>query len=182
MSELLIRIDHSLFLFINHLPHNFILDGIFSFFSFVGFYGAIWIILALILFLFDRIKNQREIITLMAVVFMELILIELVLKNFFVRMRPELIFPEAIKVLPPSITYSFPSGHAAIGFASASILSANRKKMAILFYILAFLIAFSRIYLGKHYPIDVLVGALIGLVIGFISIKITKQIKFKEYF
>jgi undecaprenyl-diphosphatase len=60
-------------------------------------------------------------------------------------------------------TSSFPSGHAATSFACAYVLARAAPRFAILFYVLAALIAFSRSYVGVHYPLDVIAGALIGL-------------------
>jgi undecaprenyl-diphosphatase len=64
-------------------------------------------------------------------------------------------------------SYSFPSGHAAASFVAAYLLSKKDKKRAWVYYVVALLISFSRIYLGKHYPSDVLAGALIGTLIGW---------------
>ena len=58
---------------------------------------------------------------------------------------------------------SFPSSHAANAFALAAVFAARRKRLAILFYLLASLVGFSRIYLDRHFLSDVLVGAIIGL-------------------
>ena|SRR3990167_3117704 len=182
MLAQILNLDRQIFIYINHLPHTPLLNDIFLFFSLVGVYGVIWIILSFILFITDKIKNQKEILTLLLSIFMELFVVELLMKNYFARVRPEYVFKNIIKVLSISSTYSFPSSHAALGFASAYVLAANRRKYQLLFYGLATLIAFSRIYLGKHYPSDVLTGAVIGVVTGWVSVKITKSIKMKEYF
>jgi undecaprenyl-diphosphatase len=61
------------------------------------------------------------------------------------------------------LTYSFPSGHAAGSFAAAATLAHVWAPGRAVFWGLAALIAFSRIYAGVHYPLDVLGGALLGL-------------------
>ena len=66
---------------------------------------------------------------------------------------------------------SFPSGHAALVFVTAVILHRLYGKRLWVLYPLAFLIAFSRIYVGAHFPSDVLAGALIGIVVGLIFSK-----------
>ena len=69
--------------------------------------------------------------------------------------------------------FSFPSGHTAISFCVACVLFRNLpKKWGSLFLILAVLIAFSRLYLGMHYPSDVLAGALTGTFFSFVAEKI----------
>lgn len=73
--------------------------------------------------------------------------------------------------------YSFPSCHAANTFAFATIigLSLNCKRISVALYIWAFLNSYSRIYLGVHYPIDLMIGARIGIVIGLLFYAIFKK-------
>jgi undecaprenyl-diphosphatase len=61
---------------------------------------------------------------------------------------------------------SFPSGHATMAFASATVLSYFKPRWAPAFFLLAVAIGYSRVYVGVHYPLDVLGGALLGLLIG----------------
>ena len=64
-------------------------------------------------------------------------------------------------------SYSFPSGHATISFACAVVLAAAIPRLAVAFYVLAGAIAWSRVVVGVHYPLDVLGGALLGLGVGW---------------
>jgi undecaprenyl-diphosphatase len=62
--------------------------------------------------------------------------------------------------------WSFPSGHATTAFAGAVALSYLWRRAAPLFFLLAAAIAFSRVYVGVHYPGDVLAGAALGSLVG----------------
>ena len=64
---------------------------------------------------------------------------------------------------PPSNAYSFPSGHTATSFACATVLAVFAPRWRVAFFVLAALIALSRVYNGLHYPTDVLAGAVLGV-------------------
>ena len=72
--------------------------------------------------------------------------------------------PEPLLEAPS--TFSFPSGHATVAFACATVLALAVPRLRWWLYALAALIAFSRVYVGVHYPGDVLVGALLGVAIA----------------
>jgi undecaprenyl-diphosphatase len=63
---------------------------------------------------------------------------------------------------PPATTHSFPSGHTSTSVACALVLSSFAPRLRPLLYVLAALIAFSRLYNGDHFPLDVLGGAVVG--------------------
>ena len=91
------------------------------------------------------------------------------LKELTSRPRPFIAHPEPDPLMGTSLDVSFPSGHAATSFAGATVLALAHRRAAVPLYLLAALIAWSRVYVGVHYPGDVLVGAVLGVGIGLVS-------------
>lgn len=89
-----------------------------------------------------------------------------VIKDLVRRPRPFMSLAD-VNSLAAGKGFSFPSGHATIAFMAAFILSRYFKKPFWLF-LLASLVAVSRVYLGVHYPIDVVAGSCLGLVLGYV--------------
>jgi undecaprenyl-diphosphatase len=69
---------------------------------------------------------------------------------------------------------SFPSGHTQIAFGVATYLASRFKKYWWLFYSGAVCMGISRIYVGSHFPMDVLAGAIVGMLVSLIMIKLAK--------
>ena len=92
-------------------------------------------------------------------------------KIIFHRKRPEESYPNEVYVISPTHGRSFPSGHASLAFATATTLALEYKKWYIVVpaYLWAGSIGYSRMYLGKHYPSDVLAGAAVGVGSGYLS-------------
>lgn len=177
MLNLLLNIDKFLTTLIFSLPHNFILNYFFGFFSVKGVYIFIWIILFLYLILIEEKKDKSFIFYFIASLLISGLLV-FTMKNLIKRPRPYY-QPPTTSRQPPAANYptdySFPSGHAAISFAAAGILAFFDKKRKKYFYAIALIIAFSRVYLGYHYLYDVLAGAFLGWLTSSLLIKLSHQ-------
>jgi len=148
----------------NLIPHNQFFNYFFSFFSLKGNSIFVWILVIIITLILEEKKHpglskrDKKFLLLFSLAFLGTALfVTFPLKNLFERLRP--ITATAFQC--PS-DYSFPSGHTATAFAAASILNYFDKKRKWFYYVVALLISFSRIYLGCHYFLDVITGAIIG--------------------
>ncbi len=91
-----------------------------------------------------------------------------VLKSAFARPRPFMVVPNAI-VFQLESGWSFPSGHTSRVFSLLPSTKGMNRKMRLLGYSLAILVGFSRIYIGLHYPLDLVAGAALGIAAGRIT-------------
>ena len=102
----------------------------------------------------------------------------LCLKNVFARTRPyDLPGAEVTLLVAKLSDYSFPSGHTLACFEMASVLMlTHRKSLGWPTLVIASAVAFSRLYLFVHYPTDVLAGALLGTLFGFVGVTLGRRL------
>lgn len=93
-----------------------------------------------------------------------------VLKRLVQRRRPYFIHTHARRIVAPLRDHSFPSGHTACAFAMAGVISAFAPQVAALVWSAASLVGISRLYLGHHYPLDVIAGIITGWASAGISL------------
>ena len=104
-----------------------------------------------------------------------------ILKPFFERVRPSHMSIEGLNLLvSKGGKWSMPSNHASNMFSLAVILSYFYGRFKVILFFLATVIAISRVYVGVHYPGDVIIGALIGYIISWTVITIWVIIKMRE--
>ena len=131
-------------------------DTIFVALTHIGSFGIVWFTLAVIATL--RLRRPLIFPLVVAAYFLAAAITD-VLKLVIDRHRPV-----DHPLVPALATHSFPSGHAATSFACAATLATFvSRRGQIVLYVLAAAIAYSRVYVGVHYPLDVLAGAAIGL-------------------
>ncbi len=175
----ILRFDSTFFLLLNHLPHNALFNTFGIGLSAIGTAGIVWIALGVILFFREEKKDHLFFAPILLSAGASWILVEKIIKPFVARPRPTLEMGAIILGLDLA-DFSFPSGHATIAWALATVLAHKEPKYKLFFFILAFLISFSRIYIGKHYPLDVIAGGVLGWGIGRITL-LFKQQFFKRY-
>ncbi len=141
------------------------LDGVMWALSAAGRGGLVWIAIAVALVAWRRLRLSALIPLLLALLLATLAA-DQVLKPIVERQRPFAATPQVEVIGGRPQDSSFPSGHATNAFAAACVLSIVGTEPAALWWLLAALIAYSRVYLGVHYPLDVLAGAVIGIGCG----------------
>lgn len=152
-------------------------EGLSKALSFLGEAGMFWILLTLALMAFK--KTRRDGIYCGVSILLTFIVVNLIIKPLVFRTRPYDLFETLVPLGVVPHDGSFPSGHSANAFSCAWVLfrrakttrAAAVRKIGVPALILAILISLSRIYSTIHFPTDVLVGALIGIVMSEISIR-----------
>jgi undecaprenyl-diphosphatase len=156
-------VDANLFLKVNHLPHTPLLNLLFYGLTFIFSGGAAWYFIMGIPVLFRRRKAGEMLRDVALPLMVSTALVEQPIKAYFKRRRPFITIIQAIVIGKKPGNWSFPSGHSAAAFGGAWLMSRKFPWFRGIAYTLASLVAFSRMYLGDHYPGDVSSGSLLGM-------------------
>jgi undecaprenyl-diphosphatase len=173
MLAQLLAADTALFLWINQMLSNSALDIIFQLLTYLGSVW-LWIPVSLIVLYYRKPLGRRLVFGLISAN-----LVAYALKAIVARPRPFDAL-SGVHVLENEAFGSFPSGHATNAFLMAFLLAQAYPKYKWAFYSLAVVVAFSRVYLGVHYPLDVLAGAALGLAAGYAVVKLLPEKKRKQ--
>ena len=145
------------------------LDPVFIALSVVGYAGLVWIALAVSVSILARLPILTT-TALTAACVWTADLITMGLKPIIDRPRPFETHPDVDPLLGGTLGSSLPSGHAATSFAGAVVLGAVYRPGLPYFLVLATATSYSRVYLGVHYPFDVLAGAAIGAAVSLVAL------------
>lgn len=145
--------------------HTPALDQAMIWISSAGGGGTVWLLLG-IAALASR-RHRAAAWRVFLTIALAYVTVDAVIKPIVARERPSIAADAPPRDLPPlPRTFSFPSGHAASTFGAAVAVSRMWPHTRLVWWSLAVLIAYSRIYLGHHYPLDVIGGALIGIALA----------------
>lgn len=153
-------------LWFQEVLRNPVTDPIISVFTHLGDSGILFIVLTALLLCFPKTR-QAGFAAACALVF-SLLFTNVILKNIFQRPRPWVDCAALIPLVAEHDPNSFPSGHtsAAFAFAFGSLRALPKRWMKVSVVVLAALMALSRLYVGVHYPSDVLAGFVVGDLAG----------------
>lgn len=171
--EFLASLDMAMLWQIQQWFRSDLLDRVMVFITGLGDGGLIWILLAALL---CARKQTRKIGVAMGFGMLLCLLAgNFTLKPVFARARPFHIDPSISLIIRPPGEYSFPSGHTMNSFSAASAIFFHNRRWGCAALLGASLIAFSRLYLMVHFPSDVLGGAFIGLLGGYLGYRISQK-------
>ena len=168
MIEFLHHIDIEILYFFNHSLSSPFLDRFFSTITNVNNWFIAYVILLFISFLKGGIKGKIAVLgVILLIIFTDQFSYK-ILKEIFQRSRPCMALTDIITPLGCNGTWSFPSNHAVNNFAAATFYYVLFPRLKWALFISATLVSISRVYLGLHYPSDILGGAVIGAVFGYL--------------
>ncbi|MCX7879954.1 MAG: phosphatase PAP2 family protein [Ignavibacteria bacterium] len=180
--EFFYNIDVSIFYFINKTIANTFFDKLFVLITTQENWYLTYIFLIYFLWTRHRLKGKAFVLILVLTITVSDQLSSQVIKEIFERIRPCHSLEDVRLLVHCGAGKSFPSSHSVNNFAFATLMSSFFTRYKLHFFIIASLIAISRVYVGVHYPADVLFGAFLGLAIGYVFVLIFKNLTNLEFY
>lgn len=165
--DAIMNFDIEVFRFINTGMTSPLLDSVMTFVTDkMNFFGAVIVAAALIWILGKRQDRIGLVVLVLLVISSDLV--ANALKHYFTRLRPCHVLEGARILVGCGKAFSMPSSHAVNIFAAMVFLTARYRKLWPVFLSIAVIVAYSRVYVGAHYPTDVLAGAALGTVMALV--------------
>lgn len=172
--DAIFNIDAHILLWIQENIRCGLLDPIMKGITHLGDSGILWIAVTVILLLFK--KTRRVGIACAVSMILGMIVTNVWLKNWVARVRPYEVIEGLTTIVGKQHDFSFPSGHSTNSLAAAAVIFAMvPRKYGVPTLILAVLIALSRLYVGVHYPTDILGGLIVGTLAAEIAYRALKK-------
>ena len=173
--DYVLQLDQGLFYLINIKLTTSSLDFFMPFITTKANFINVIIFAWLIIFIMGKWKDRKALIIVVLAVLVSDLATD-VLKNLIYRVRPCNALADVRILAGCTESFSFPSGHATNVFAVAVYLSYIYRRYLPILFILAILVAYSRVYTGAHYPLDVAGGAVVGSIGAIIAIEVDKKL------
>ena len=169
MPEVIQQLDEQALVWIAEHVRCAVLDPLMKVYTQMGNTGMLFIALGVLLLLFK--PTRRAGLSALCAMLIGFIVVNLTIKPLVSRPRPWLAIEDFVNLVPEHDPNSFPSGHtnAAFAFALAVCMSAPKKWMKVSAVCAAAVMGLSRLYVGVHFPSDVLAGAVIGSLCGLLG-------------
>ncbi|RMF88983.1 MAG: phosphatase PAP2 family protein [Nitrospinota bacterium] len=180
--QLLLQLDRSLFTLINGTLHTGVLDVFMPFITSINNFRLGLIIGGIVFFLWGGRKEREILIFALILLGISDFVSSHLLKSFFYRPRPCLALPTVRLLVSCTSSFSFPSSHVVNTTAQVVFFGFFYPRLRGALYSLAFLVAYSRIYVGVHYPLDAIGGMIVGILLSSALLGIYKLIKQRKRF
>ena len=181
MINTIVEIDKNLMIFLNKTLSNPIFDILMPIITNQKFLTIIGVVLIIYLGFYAGKRGKITLIVLIFAAGISDAICAQIIKPWVGRIRPSHEFIEYINLLvSKGGKWSFPSNHAANSFAFATVLSYFYDKNKTMIFSIASIIAFSRVYVGVHYPLDIIFGSLLGYTVSWIILSVWVIIKMRE--
>ena len=176
MSTAIFNADSAILLWIQDTLRAAWLNPLVIGITHLGDTGALWILVALVLLAFKQTRKLGLVCALSMII--GLAVTNLVIKNWVARVRPYELVDGLERIIGAQHDWSFPSGHSTNSFACAWVLFRKApRRYGVPALVLAILIALSRLYVGVHYPTDVLGGTVIGIASAVIAMVVASRVE-----
>ena len=174
MPEVIQGFDEQALVWIAQHVRNVLLDPLMTIYTKLGDAGLLFIALGLVMLLFKSTRKAG--FSALCAMIIGLVVVNFTIKPLVSRPRPWVVIEGFVNLVEEKDPNSFPSGHtnAAFAFALALCVAAPKRWMKIAAVCAAAVMGLSRLYVGVHFPSDVLVGALIGSLCGLAGAYIVK--------
>lgn len=174
MINQLVAIDRALFVVLNTKLTHPVLDSVMPFITEQEHWYPVLVGLWLALIIWGGRRGRMTAVALVIAIALADQISCSVIKPLVGRVRPcNVLSPSQCRLLVGRTSaMSFPSAHAANSFAMATVVSWRLDRFTPLFYLIAAAVAYSRVYVGLHYPLDAIAGAALGALLGYLSIRL----------
>ena len=176
MIEIFTKVDLSILLWIQD---NLRSEYLTTFMYHITSIGSVILAMIALYFIIKGSRSEKVAgIAVWASCVLEVLVVNGILKNLIARPRPFVTYDEVVPLANILSEHSFPSGHTALVFSMAFVIyklfPAIYGKTAI---VIACLVGFSRVYLGVHYPSDVIAGIIVGWFVSLVTVYVKNQYK-----
>lgn len=174
-------LDGGILLWIQDVLRRPWLTPLVAWYTHLGNAGLLWIALSAAMLFYKRTR-RAGVVALMALAF-GFLCTNVLLKHLVARTRPWLVVEGLTAIIAEGDLNSFPSGHTTAAFAAAVAWwnTLPRRRMRVTGLVMAALMGASRLYVGVHFPSDVLAGALVGTFCGLLAWTLARRAK-PDYF
>ena len=179
LLEKAVQVDSNLFFILNYRVQNCVFDFLMPILTNLDYWRVPLILLAIFLLIFGQKSGRITVLLLVLGITLSDQICNSVLKPLVGRVRPCNALENVHLLVNCTKAFSFPSSHATNIFTGMILFSFVYRKLSVPLLIIAALVAYSRVYVGVHYPFDILAGTILGILCALTIIVLYKLLSRK---